>query len=135
MNRIYLTVIGLFMLAVGCSRNNTQYGQIYESHQGTNDAYYARSYSKGGFWYWMSSMGGGSSSSGFSSDHNSGSSGGWSLVPAKSVPSDLKPTDKVVKEKEGEPTEDVAEKSTVSSDEVVTEATTSEQESEMEAKF
>jgi hypothetical protein len=133
MKRIALIIISLSLLAAGCSRRETQYGQIYESHEGTNDVYYARGYSGGGFWYWLYAMGGSSGSSDFSSG-SSFSSGTWKRVPAASVPEDLKPTDKVVEEKEGEPTEDVAEKSAVPADEVVTESTTPEQESEMESE-
>jgi hypothetical protein len=123
-------IIGLFLLA-GCSKPKVQYGEIYKSNHGTNEVYYTRSYSGGSFWYWVFAMAGSSGSSDFSGG-NSFSSGTWTHVSASAVPDNLKPTDKVVEEKEGEPTEDVTEKSAVADDEVVTEATTSEQESEME---
>jgi hypothetical protein len=123
-------IISLFLLA-GCSKPKVQYGEIYKSDHGTNEVYYTRSYSGGSFWYWVFAMAGSSGSSDFSSG-SSFSSGSWKRVPTTAVPDDLKPTDKVVEEKEGEPTEDVAEKTTVADDDIVTETTTPEQESEME---
>jgi hypothetical protein len=114
-----LLIASLTLLLAGCSKHAVQYGQIYESHQGTNDDYYARSNSDGAFNYWM--YGGGD---------NNFSGGQWTRVPASSVPSNLKATDKVVEEKEGEPDENVEEKSDVPENEVVTETTTSAQESE-----
>jgi hypothetical protein len=131
MKRAGIIIIGLFLLA-GCSKPKAQYGEIYKSDHGTNEVYYTRSYSGGSFWYWAFAMAGSSRSSDFSSG-SSFSSGTWTRVPASTVPGDLKPTDKVVEEKEGEPTEDVTEKSVVADDEVVTESTTPEQESEMES--
>ena len=130
MKRAGVIIIGLLLLA-GCSKPKVQYGEIYQSDHGTNEVYYTRSYSGGSFWYWIYAMAGSSGSSGFSSG-KSFSSGTWTRVPATSVPDDLKPTDKVVEEKEGDPTEDVTEKSTVADDDIVTETTTPEQESAME---
>jgi hypothetical protein len=132
MKPIGYLIISLCLLAAGCSKPKVQYGEIYKSDHGTNEVYYTRSYSGGSFWYWVFAMAGSSGSSGFSSG-SSFSSGTWTRVPATSVPDDLKPTDKAVEEKEGDPTEDVVEKSTVADDEVVTETTTPEQESEMES--
>jgi hypothetical protein len=132
MKPIGFIIISLCQLAAGCSRPKVQYGEIYQSDHGTNEVYYTRSYSGGSFWYWVYALAGSGSSSGYSSMNNF-SSGGWTRVPATSVPPELAPTDKVVEEKEGEPTDDVAEKSTVADDEVVTENTTPEQESEMES--
>ena len=82
---IPLLIASLTLLLAGCSKHAVQYGQIYESHQGTNDDYYARSNSDGAFNYWM--YGGGD---------NNFSGGQWTRVPASSVPSNLKATDKVV---------------------------------------
>ena len=132
MKPIGFIIISLCLLAAGCSKPKVQYGEIYKSDHGTNEVYYTRSYSGGSFWYWVFAMAGSSGSSGFSSGNNF-SSGTWTRVPATSVPDDLKPTDKAVEEKEGDPTEDVVEKSSVADDEVVTETTTPEQESEMES--
>jgi hypothetical protein len=126
-----IIIIGLLLLA-GCSKPKVQYGEIYQSDHGTNEVYYTRSYSGGSFWYWVFAMAGSSSSSGISCGSSFGS-GTWTRVPATTVPDDLKPTDKVVEEKEGEPTEDIAEKTTVADDDIVTETTTPEQESEMES--